>query len=239
MQLAGTSATQSTAAVAAATPKPSATAVAYSASISGSSSSAALLRPPSYGRYISHTTSSLSPPASVAAVSATQTLNSATQRPWIFNPPAAAAPAALEDALAASLRSAAAANANCSSAVTTAAKRPGFIATAGIIFRQDGVSGFTRGIHASAARAVANGGIRLGLYDPIKTLMSHDGSGKDLHVGQKLAAGSISGGIGAVLTTPMELCKTRLQVRPCMLQLMLWSVQQILLLMEGCSDTAT
>jgi hypothetical protein len=31
-------------------------------------------------------------------------------------------------------------------------------------------------------------------------------------MGQKLAAGSISGGIGAVLTTPIELAKTRLQV---------------------------
>jgi len=66
---------------------------------------------------------------------------------------------------------------------------------------------------ASATRAVLNGGIRLGLYDPIKTLMSADGSGRDLHMGQKLAAGSISGGIGAVLTTPIELAKTRLQVQ--------------------------
>lgn len=65
---------------------------------------------------------------------------------------------------------------------------------------------------ASATRAVLNGGIRLGLYDPIKTLMSADGSGRDLHMGQKLAAGSLSGGIGAVLTTPIELAKTRLQV---------------------------
>jgi hypothetical protein len=68
-------------------------------------------------------------------------------------------------------------------------------------------------LQASATRAVCNGGIRLGLYDPIKGLMSQDGTGRDLHVGQKLAAGSISGGIGAVLTTPIELAKTRLQVR--------------------------
>lgn len=65
---------------------------------------------------------------------------------------------------------------------------------------------------ASATRAVCNGGIRLGLYDPIKTLMSKDGTGRDLHMGQKLAAGSISGCIGAVCTTPIELAKTRLQV---------------------------
>lgn len=90
-------------------------------------------------------------------------------------------------------------------------KRPGFWATAGIIAREEGSSAFTKGIQASATRAVLNGGIRLGLYDPIKTLMSADGSGRDLHMGQKLAAGSISGGIGAVLTTPIELAKTRLQ----------------------------
>lgn len=94
------------------------------------------------------------------------------------------------------------------------ARRPGFLATAGIIYRQEGLSGFTRGVQASAARAVFNGGIRLGLYDPIKGLLSADGSGGHLHVGQKLLAGSLSGGIGAVLTTPMELVKTRLQVGP-------------------------
>eukprot|EP00775_Hariotina_reticulata_P001449 gene1449-1791_t len=71
-----------------------------------------------------------------------------------------------------------------------AARRQGFLATAGLIYRQEGLSGFTRGW---------------------QQLMSRDGSGKDLHVGQKLAAGSISGCIGAVLTTPMELVKTRLQ----------------------------
>jgi hypothetical protein len=79
-------------------------------------------------------------------------------------------------------------------------------------------------LQASATRAVCNGGIRLGMYDPIKGLMSQDGSGRDLHVGQKLAAGSISGGIGAVLTTPIELAKTRLQVgfvlRQCVIQLL-------------------
>jgi hypothetical protein len=42
--------------------------------------------------------------------------------------------------------------------------------------------------------------------------MSRDGTGNDLHMGQKLAAGSASGCIGATLTTPLELAKTRLQV---------------------------
>eukprot|EP00878_Enallax_costatus_P001190 GHUV01001332.1.p1 GENE.GHUV01001332.1~~GHUV01001332.1.p1 ORF type:complete len:249 (+),score=54.45 GHUV01001332.1:413-1159(+) len=200
MQLAGAGTAPTAAAAAKPAPAPN-THITYS-----SSSSAGCLRP-SYARYLSHTTTAVSSPA---ALSINQTLNnSLTNRPWIFPQPSAPA-AAAEDALTTPLRAATAANTSSRPFITP--KRPGFIATAGIILRQDGLTGFTRGIQASATRAVANGGIRLGLYDPIKTLMSRDGSGRDLHMGQKLAAGSISGGIGAVMTTPIELCKTRLQV---------------------------
>ncbi|WIA44361.1 hypothetical protein OEZ86_007141 [Tetradesmus obliquus] len=129
--------------------------------------------------------------------------------------PAAAAAAAAGGVAPAEAALAAAASAisssSSSSSSTAVAKRPGFVATASAIYKQEGASAFTRGIQASATRAVCNGGIRLGMYGPIKSLMSRDGSGQDLHVGQKLAAGSISGGMGAVLTTPIELAKTRLQ----------------------------
>jgi hypothetical protein len=145
-----------------------------------------------------------------------------------------------------------------------AGHRLGFVATARSIYAAEGAAGFTRGIQASAARAVCNGGIRLGMYgacftytaplmvgqhacihmmhvrwlfhytpfttcyythphqynpqfctshavtiscaDPIKRILSPDGSGSDLHMGLKLAAGSASGGIGAVLTTPVRGC---------------------------------
>lgn len=238
MQLAGAgSVPPSTATAAASAAKPVASA---SAVISSSTT----LSHPSAARYISHSTAILAPQTSSAAAATaagttSQSINSSTAaRPWLLRYQSAAPPppaAVGEDALAASLRSAAASSRSATPAAAAAVtKRPGFIATAGIIFRQDGVSGFTRGIQASAARAICNGGIRLGLYDPIKTLMSHDGTGRDLHVGQKLAAGSISGGIGAVMTTPIELCKTRLQV--C---LVTGSERTLLLCQVTCISKAT
>ncbi|KAF8060337.1 CYL3 [Scenedesmus sp. PABB004] len=170
---------------------------------------------PSAARYISHSAGAAEAAAPGAAAAAAR-----RARPWLLpRPAAAAAPrgaaaagAPAEAALAAAataLRGAVPAAAV--GAAPGAQARPGFLATAALIMRQEGPSGFTRGIQATTARAVCNGGIRLGLYDPIKCLLSADGSGADLHVGQKLAAGSISGGIGAVMTTPMELVKTRLQ----------------------------
>ena len=48
--------------------------------------------------------------------------------------------------------------------------------------------------------------VTMSCADPIKRMLSPDGSGSDLHMGLKLAAGSASGGIGAVLTTPVRGC---------------------------------
>eukprot|EP00879_Flechtneria_rotunda_P005025 GHRR01005301.1.p1 GENE.GHRR01005301.1~~GHRR01005301.1.p1 ORF type:complete len:388 (+),score=136.91 GHRR01005301.1:1044-2207(+) len=197
-----------------------------SVSLSGNRSGIAALLNASSARLLSHNIAALA-----ASTKALPAAGSLYPNPWIVTPAAApataagsasaaaAATAAAEEALAASLRSVAAASTTANSTITgavsnttaAALRRPGFLATAGIIYRLEGPWAFSRGIQASAARAVCNGGIRLGLYDPIKTVLSRDGTGFDLHIGQKLAAGSISGGIGAVLTTPMELVKTRLQ----------------------------
>jgi hypothetical protein len=48
--------------------------------------------------------------------------------------------------------SAAASAISSSSTATAVAKRPGFLATAGLIYRQDGAAGFTRGIQVAVAR---------------------------------------------------------------------------------------
>jgi hypothetical protein len=62
----------------------------------------------------------------------------------------------------------------------------GLFATARQIVNQEGPHALTRGIQASAARAVFNGGIRLGLYGPIKGLLSSDGDRSNLNMGQKV-----------------------------------------------------
>ncbi|KAF6256870.1 mitochondrial carrier domain-containing protein [Scenedesmus sp. NREL 46B-D3] len=231
MQLAGTTAASTATATATAPPPAAAAAAAstaartsavsqaaaaaYSTSAAaGAASSGTAQFKPSAARFISHSSSAAAPPATLPLQHAGQL----PARSWVPQPagaaPAAAAAAAGRAAAPAEAALAAAASAitgSSSSSSAATAKRPGFLATAGLIYRQEGASAFTRGIQASATRAVCNGGIRLGMYDPIKGLLSRDGTGRDLHVGLKLAAGSISGGIGAVLTTPIELAKTRLQ----------------------------
>jgi hypothetical protein len=69
------------------------------------------------------------------------------------------------------------------------------IGTAQHIMASEGPHAFARGVQAAAARAVLNGGIRLGLYNPIKDAISSSssssgGSGSSgLGMGAKLAAG--------------------------------------------------
>jgi hypothetical protein len=70
------------------------------------------------------------------------------------------------------------------------------IGTAQHIMATEGPYAFARGVQAAAARAVLNGGIRLGLYNPIKDAISSMSSGNSsgggsagLGMGAKLAAG--------------------------------------------------
>jgi hypothetical protein len=104
-------------------------------------------------------------------------------------------------------------------AAAAALPRRGLLATGVDIWQLEGPKAFTRGVQASALRGITFGGIRLGMYGPIKDLMvgssnstssssSSSGSGAvqpQLSFGQKLLAGSISGGVGAYLTNPFEL----------------------------------
>lgn len=122
---------------------------------------------------------------------------------------------------------------------TAAPVSSGLVATFRTILQQEGLGAFSRGVHASAIRGLTFGGIRLGAYEPVKDIISllaatptasgsaaastgpsphyHQQQGNLAHThvqltcGQKLLAGAISGGIGAVVTTPLELVKTRCQ----------------------------
>jgi hypothetical protein len=54
-------------------------------------------------------------------------------------------------------------------------------------------------------------GARLGLYTPIKSAIVGEGNTASLNL--KILSGSLSGGLAAAVTSPIELVKTRLQVR--------------------------
>lgn len=84
----------------------------------------------------------------------------------------------------------------------------GFVQTGKHIARTEGASAFMNGIAPSIMRGFLFGGVRLGLYTPIKSIISPS-SGARLH--DKVIAGSLSGGIASLATSPVELVKTRLQ----------------------------
>lgn len=111
---------------------------------------------------------------------------------------------------------------------------PGLLATGVSIVRHEGVLALWSGLGPSLARGLFFGGARLGLYTPIKALVVGDvgiinsssssttsgirpssstKSAAAASLELKVLAGSLSGGLAAAVTSPIELIKTRLQVR--------------------------
>jgi solute carrier family 25 uncoupling protein 8/9 len=82
-----------------------------------------------------------------------------------------------------------------------------------LVFRERGVGGFYVGLTPSLVRATTYGGLRLGLYDPIRRNLASNseffGGGDENRVTTKLLAGGCSGALAAFTLNPTELVKTR------------------------------
>jgi len=89
-----------------------------------------------------------------------------------------------------------------------AGKPPGMVQTGLNVVRKEGVLALWSGLGPSLARGFFFGGARLGLYTPIKTALVPEGSPS---LNMKILSGSLSGGLAAAVTSPIELIKTRLQ----------------------------
>ncbi|KAJ9520243.1 hypothetical protein QJQ45_030272, partial [Haematococcus lacustris] len=90
-------------------------------------------------------------------------------------------------------------------------KPPGMVATGLSVLRNEGVTALWSGLGPSLARGFFFGGARLGLYTPIKSaIMGGNSSSASFEL--KVLSGSLSGGLAAAVTSPIELVKTRLQV---------------------------
>ncbi|KAL6750152.1 mitochondrial carrier domain-containing protein [Haematococcus lacustris] len=89
-------------------------------------------------------------------------------------------------------------------------KPPGMVATGLSVLRNEGVTALWSGLGPSLARGFFFGGARLGLYTPIKSaIMGGNSSSASFEL--KVLSGSLSGGLAAAVTSPIELVKTRLQ----------------------------
>jgi solute carrier family 25 uncoupling protein 8/9 len=109
----------------------------------------------------------------------------------------------------------------------TAASRPssssGLFATASGVVRREGVLALWGGAAPAAIRGMSYGGLRLGLYGPIRDALaavqagsgaSSSSSTQNASFGIKLASGAASGALAAAITSPTELVKVRMQALP-------------------------
>lgn len=73
--------------------------------------------------------------------------------------------------------------------------------------RSEGVLALWSGLGPSLARGFFFGGARLGMYTPIKVALCGEGTKPSLEM--KILSGSLSGGLAAAVTSPIELVKVR------------------------------
>ncbi|EFN55710.1 hypothetical protein CHLNCDRAFT_134006 [Chlorella variabilis] len=82
-------------------------------------------------------------------------------------------------------------------------------ATGWQIVRREGPLALGQGITPAVARGVLYGGLRIGLYTPMKSLLGAEG--KDSGIAAKVAAGMLSGALAAGISNPTDLVKTHMQ----------------------------
>jgi hypothetical protein len=84
----------------------------------------------------------------------------------------------------------------------------GLVQTATHIVKAEGLSALWKGSSAALMRSMSYGGLRFGLYKPIKGFFAPDGK---LSVSGKFLSALGSGAIASFITNPIELVKVRLQ----------------------------
>ncbi len=79
--------------------------------------------------------------------------------------------------------------------------------TVRVIFKEEGLAAFWKGIAPAWLREASYTSLRLGLYDPIKKVM---GVEKKSHFILKFSAGSLAGAIGSLAGNPFDVLKTKM-----------------------------
>ena len=83
------------------------------------------------------------------------------------------------------------------------------VATGVDVFKTEGLLALNRGVTPAVARGMLYGGMRIGLYNPIKGALTADG--EEAGVVVKIGAGMMSGSVAAAVCNPTDLVKTRMQ----------------------------
>lgn len=93
----------------------------------------------------------------------------------------------------------------------TLPKYKGMLGTVATIAREEGLASLWKGIVPGLHRQCLFGGLRIGLYEPVKTLYVGDNFVGDVPLSKKVLAALTTGALGITIANPTDLVKVRLQ----------------------------
>ncbi|OIW20945.1 hypothetical protein TanjilG_25940 [Lupinus angustifolius] len=93
----------------------------------------------------------------------------------------------------------------------TLPKYKGMVGTVATIAREEGISALWRGIVPGLHRQCLYGGLRIGLYDPVKSLYVGKDHVGDVSLSKKILAAFTTGAVAITIANPTDLVKVRLQ----------------------------
>jgi solute carrier family 25 uncoupling protein 8/9 len=96
-------------------------------------------------------------------------------------------------------------------AADAAPKYRGLLGTAATIAREEGAAALWKGIVPGLHRQCIYGGLRIGLYEPVKSFYVGKDHVGDVPLTKKIAAGFTTGAIAISIANPTDLVKVRLQ----------------------------
>ena len=77
--------------------------------------------------------------------------------------------------------------------------------------REEGAAALWKGLAPGLQRQLINGGLRIGLYDPIKSRVADAVAGGQDTLGVKVISGLLSGALAISVANPTDLVKVRMQ----------------------------
>ncbi|KAF3448995.1 hypothetical protein FNV43_RR09719 [Rhamnella rubrinervis] len=93
----------------------------------------------------------------------------------------------------------------------TLPKYRGLLGTVGTIAREEGLTALWKGIVPGLHRQCVFGGLRIGLYEPVRNLYVGKDFVGDVPLSKKILAGLTTGALGITVANPTDLVKVRLQ----------------------------
>ena len=76
---------------------------------------------------------------------------------------------------------------------------------------EEGVGALWKGVTPGIHRQVLFGGLRIGMYEPVKKFYVGENHVGDVPLHMKIAAGLTTGGLGIMVASPTDLVKVRMQ----------------------------